>query len=685
MRPPSVRLAWTLAIISLALVVVDTAIVAASIGLFSSRSLGLHGWPLVNIAAGACSVLGAVIVGADRRQPIGWLLSLIGFTTSLSMVTESYTHWVLFEDGPGSIRVAELLGSLSAFSGGSLALAGLALTFVLVPDGRLMSRGWRWVVAGAVVGYSAYAIGVLIVGPHAISTKEADTAAGHPVAEVLFAVGILLILAALLASVTSLGIRLHRSRGQVRRQVRLVAIGAAAVGVGLVTLLVDEVVNGGHQQVWSSLLLYASYAFLAVCIAVAVLRYRLYDVELIISRGFLVAAAAAFAAVGYVGLVVALGRGAGHRTGGFWASLVALTVVALAFQPLRAGIVRLADRLAYGTRAAPYDALATFSRRIGRSPAPGALLPAIAAAAGQAVAADRAVVRLEVDGGADLVEVWPPGAPLPGEPSRREVPIVDEHGSLGSIGLDLPAGRDVRAFEARMVNDIAEQAAIAFRNVRLQVALAAQVEQLDERTRDLDASRRRLIDAADTERRRLESALARDVLPAMTGLRADLAEAPADLDEATAASYVERATVALDALRELTRGIYPTLLTRSGLAAALTSYADRRGLGSVLSLDPGLSGTRYSERVEAAAYFCCVEVLSHEPAPASVRVEQIGDRLVVTFDGTRPARLDRPAMTDRVEATGGRLAEEGDRLTIELPAVTGTTSRPATPAAGARG
>ena len=206
---------------------------------------------------------------------------------------------------------------------------------------------------------------------------------------------------------TCLGIRLRRSHGQVRQQLRIVAVGAASVGLGLVVLLGNEVVHGGYQQIWSSLVLYASYAFLVLCIAVAVLRYRLYDVELILSRGLVVAVAAGFAAAGYVGLVVALGRAAGHRTGGFWASLVAMSVVALAFQPLRNAVVRLADRLAYGSRAAPYDALASFSRRIGRSPAPGAVLPAIAAAAGQAVAAERAVVRLEVDGGADRVEVWP--------------------------------------------------------------------------------------------------------------------------------------------------------------------------------------------------------------------------------------------------------------------------------------
>jgi GAF domain-containing protein len=680
----SPRLAWSLALASLAFVIVDTAIVAVSIGLFSTRSLGLHGWPLVDAAACGSAWLGAVIVAADRRHRIGWMLNVVGAATSLSMVAESFVRWALHEGGPGPDGLAYLVGFVSSLAGGQFALAGLAVTFLLVPDGRLLSRGWRWAASAAVIGYCSFAVGVILVGPKTVSTSEDDLAAGNVVAEVVFAVGILAIVGALLASVVSLGVRLRRSAESERRQVRLVALGAAAVGVAMVTLLSDELVNGGHQTVWSSLLLYAAYLFMLLCIAVAVLRYRLYDVELIISRGLVVAVTAGFAALGYVGLVVVLGRAAGHRTGGFWASLVAMTLVALAFQPLRTAVVRLADRLAYGTRAAPYDALASFSRRIGRSPAPGAVLPAIAAAAGRAVAAERAVVRLEVDAGPDLVEAWPPGATAEAPPARS-VPIADEHGPLGSIGLDLPAGRDVRPFEQRMLADIADQAAVAFRNVRLQVELAAQVDQLAEQTRALDASRRRLIDAADTERRRLEAALAREVLPAMTALRTDLAQAPPDVDEATCASYVERATVALEALRELTRGIYPTLLVRSGLAAALTSFAERRGVADVLSIDPQVGSTRYPERVEAAAYFCCLEALAGESAPSRVTVSRDGDDVVLALVGTSIAPLDRLGMGDRVEAAGGELVETGDRLTIRLPGAPAPAERPATPARGAPG
>jgi hypothetical protein len=135
------RIASALAAASLTFVIADTAIVAGSIGLFSPRSLGIHGWPLVDLAAVGCAVLGAVIVGADRRQPIGWLLSLTGVVTCFSMVTESYTRWALHEDGPGPARLAELVGWLSALSGGAFALGGHAITFLRIPNRRLMAQG----------------------------------------------------------------------------------------------------------------------------------------------------------------------------------------------------------------------------------------------------------------------------------------------------------------------------------------------------------------------------------------------------------------------------------------------------------------------------------------------------------------------------------------------------------------
>ena len=138
------------------------------------------------------------------------------------------------------------------------------------------------------------------------------------------------------------------------------------------------------------------------------LRHRLLEIDLIVNRALMVALAAGLAAIGYVVVVVVIGSAVGAGAGGLWPSLIATALVAMAFQPLRRRVVWLADRLAFGAAAAPYEALADFSRHLGDRPDPASLLPAVADAAAHAVNARRAVVSIRVEAGPDRVATWPP-------------------------------------------------------------------------------------------------------------------------------------------------------------------------------------------------------------------------------------------------------------------------------------
>ena len=576
------RVAWIAAGISLLLAVVDTALVVASYPPLSVRSTGIHGWPLVNLAGLGSAVLGAVILGAtpaspDRLDPAPSSgsrrasrspRSPTGSGCSSTTATAPRRRGISPAGSPPSSEVP-------------MALACLTGVFLLVPDGHVP-------VGPVALGRprrpgrrtACTCSGSLLVGPNGVN-RNGDPIDAGPVTLILLSGGVVLITLMLLASVVAMLRRLRGSTGAARQQLRVVTIGAAGVGLALLVLIIGQSLNEGRQTWWTSVPLYVSYVLLVVCIAVAVLRYRLYEVEVIVSRAVALAIATAFVAIGYVGLVVVLGRTVEDRTGGgFWWSLLATVVVALAFQPLRRRVLAVADRLAYGNRAAPYDALADFSGRIGRSPATDELLPTIAAAAGEAVHAQRAVVRLDGRGrrrsDSDVA-----GRRRPGRASTRLTVAWwcrsrTPHGLLGSVVLTLPPGRDIRPLERRLLSDIAEQAALALRNVRLELELAARVRQLDRHTRELTASRNRIIGAVDTERRRLESSIAVRVLPTMVRLRSEVARsatggAQADRIE----ECVDLATEALESLRELTRGIYPTILTRSGLGSALSSHAGR--------------------------------------------------------------------------------------------------------------
>jgi hypothetical protein len=315
--------------------------------------------------------------------------------------------------------------------------------------------------------------------------------------------------------------------------------------------------NGGEQTWAASLPLFVSYLCLPILFAVAVLRYRLYDIDVIINRAVILTAATAFAGVGYIGLVVGVGALVGAQTSGFWLSLLATALVALAFQPLRSRVVRLANRLAYGPRAVPYEALSDFSRRLAETPASALLLPSVAEAAGRAVSAQRATAVLNVSGAGVESASWPDSKS--DAPTQYEVSVQSGGEALGSITVSMPKGKPLRVVDERLLHDLADQTALAFRNAAMTAELAEHVKALDATTRELIASRGRIIEADDVGRSMLESAISREVLPhlyglpaRLNGLRVDAGHASLDeLDQ-----LVTQTNEALRSLRDLTRGVF---------------------------------------------------------------------------------------------------------------------------------
>ncbi len=677
-------LVWLLAAISLGSLIADTLLTAGTGTLLSDDTLLRHGWPLVNLASLVSSLLGALIVLRYRSNPVGWLLLVVGTSTSLSLVTETYANWAF--EGVERREVASLdafVARASAWLGGPLAVVLLTLVFLLVPDGRWLSRRWRNVGIASVVAIVIYAFGIFFTDP-LIIVGAADAPELPLGAAVLSAVGFVGITSCLFASIFAMVSRRRRSTDEVRQQLKWILTGAVAVGIGLLCAVIGESTSRGEQQGWTSVPLYLAYFYLLVAIAVAVLRYRLYGIDVIINRAVVLAGATAFVIAAYVVVVIAVGGALDNWTDGFWLSLLVTVAVAVAFQPLRYHLVRLANWLAYGKQAKPYDALADFGRRLGASPDPAVLLPAIAEAAGRATLATMAVVRLGPAERPTRVVIWPDEFEAWSAPAGPfvEVSVADQTGDLGAISVAPPPGLSLRAQELRLLRDIADQAAVAFRNLGLEIELAAHVVLLDEQTDQLAASRRRLISAADAERRRLESAISREVLPTLTDLRATLGQIrDGQVQEVSASRLVDAANQALNSLRELTRGVYPTLLTRVGIAVALTSYFSRAGRPDDLVIDDDVASRRFAERVEIAAYYSCTQAVDPASGPSQVRLSCDEEWLRVDLQLTETAPLDVDALTDRVEACGGTVelderARVGSRrdFVVCLPAASGQPS-----------
>jgi len=433
-----------------------------------------------------------------------------------------------------------------------------------------------------------------------------------------------------------------------------------------------------------------SYLALPVFTGVAILRHRLYDVDVLVNRSIGLAALTAFVTVGYVVLVVVLGRfGSDHLLG---TSLAASVLIALAFQPLRRRVTAMADRLVYGAQAVPYVALADFSEELRHGSSLTDLLPRVAEATGRTVGADRVLVWVEREAGEPLAAHWPAATRTPagrGPEEELTFPVTDDGEVLGGLTVHMAPGRGLRPAESRLLSTFAAQLSAAFRARRLEAALASRVELLASRREQLERSRLRLLSAQSVERVRFESAIAREVLPHIATMPEDVhhlvdASKAGPWPAADVERLIDRVTDALASLRTLTRGVFPAQLARRGLVAALTTHLEETGVPHALSADDDAC-RRFTPEAESVAYFCAVELVRGADGPARVELTATSERLRLTVTaGPRPFDVDVDHLVDRAEARGGFVAclrlgeEQGERtrVVVDLPVGSGAVSEP---------
>jgi signal transduction histidine kinase len=491
----------------------------------------------------------------------------------------------------------------------------------------------------------------------------------------------------------SLVLRVRVAQGDERQQVKWVLYGAelmlaAFPGVAAGTLVPDlpRVWREGFQV----LFLVAFVLFLAT-LAVGVLKYRLYDIDLVISRTLVFGALAVGITAVYTGIVAGVGSVVGAlgqrdtaagSTEALGLSLVATAIVAVAFQPLRERLQRFANRLVYGRRLSPYDALADFSRRMAGALSLDAVLPRLAEAAAVGVGASRTRVRVYVPGGGDQAVAWP--ADAIGASFERTTPVLHQGELVGEIGVNKPPGEALTRAEQTLLEDLAAQAGPALENVRLAADLRSQAD-------ELRASRQRIVATQDQERRRIERDLhdgAQQHLVAMAvNLQVihDLIEADPREAQALVSEVRGQVTEALVTLRDLARGIYPPALAEYGVWAALEGHVSKTSTVARLEGNATAASQRYAPDVEAATYFCVLEALQNcaKYAPhANVRVHLYCEPQLLMFEviddgpGFDPAHAHTgtglQGMSDRLAAIGGSLvvrsaSDRGTTVTGRLP------------------
>jgi signal transduction histidine kinase len=313
---------------------------------------------------------------------------------------------------------------------------------------------------------------------------------------------------------------------------------------------------------------------LPVAVGIAILRYRLFDIDVVINKTFVFGGLAAFITIVYVAIVVGIGQLVGE-TGNTALSILATAIVAVTFQPVRTRMQRLANRLVYGKRATPYEVLSEFSERIGGTYAAEELLPRMAQILAQGTGATEAAVWIEEAGRLRMDTSWPTDASRHAEVT--DVGEIESNGAdlavpvrhlgevLGALSIRKRPGEPVSATERALVDDLAAQAGLVLRNVRL--------------IEELRASRRRIVAAQDERAKKLERDIhdgAQQQLVALA-VKQRLAASLVGKDDDGLRTMLEglqaETTDALENLRDLARGIYPPLLADRGLAEALTAQA----------------------------------------------------------------------------------------------------------------
>ena len=456
--------------------------------------------------------------------------------------------------------------------------------------------------------------------------------------------------------------RYRAADGEQRRRMQLlvwvVAFGAAVLGAWILLNLAgapDAVI-----RVIGSVFLIIMF-MVPVSIVVGVMRYRLYEIDLIVRKSVVFGVLSVGIAIIYVALAVAPGLALGDQVP--WQLAVVITILAaLAFQPVRRKLESVADRWVFGTRVNKYQLLTGFGSSLEQTGGLADLLPRLAETVRSGLGAPW--VRVSLPGTGSVA-----GVPS-GEPDLT-VPLVrtDSRGLGRTVLGRIECGPKTGGYEPgdeELLTTLAGQAATAIANVQLTAELA---ERLDE----LERSRARIVVAQDAERRRIErnihDGVQQQVVALMMKLR--LARNQVGRGERTP----ENAFVELQGdvkelladLRELAHGIHPPVLSDGGLVAAVQARTARLPFDVHLTASPGLRSRRFSEDVEGAAYFVVCEALTNvakhagaDEAEVALSADDGHLSVQIHDDGTgfeavkSSSGVGLTNLRDRVEALGGR-------------------------------
>lgn len=584
--------------------------------------------------------VGAMVASRQRRNPVGWLLLATGLGLGVAGFGGQYAALSEAESLPLG-PYAGWLGQADFFI---ILVCGAVLVPLYFPNGRLLTPRWRIAVVLAAAALLVGTVGSgLRPGKLDLDNVQSENPFGVSGTQWVYDLGFMLLLGAVLVAGLSLILRFIRSRGEERQQLKWIAF----VGVLLVLTfagmgLAEDVVG---QPVFAVDLAFYTLLFfgLPAAIGIAILRYRLWDIDLVIQRSLVYGTLWLAIAGVYVGAALALGLAASSRVP-VWLAVTLTVLATLLFQPARRWLEAVADRWVFGRRMQPVKVMHDFGERLGGSADPSDIADQLARAA--ATAASLAWVQVTTEGSPG-VELGRRG----GEPPVQ-VPLVYGDERLGELACQPVAGSRLTDEDRSTLAALAAQAAVAISRARL-------------------ASR--IVRAQEAERRRIERNIHDGAQQELVALVAKLGLARRQngrLDHGRLLRELQdEVSSILGNLRELAQGVHPSVLTDGGLAIAVEDRCSRLPIPIVLEISTALRAKRLDEDVEAAAYYVVAESLTNvvrhsgaASASVSLDVDLDGLAIAVADDGIGfgPDSARRGSglqgLADRLQVIGGSLS-----------------------------
>src|SRR5574341_1773289 len=681
------RLIWSSAALAVALVAAGLLLSLLAFTASAGRvRLAPHQFfnPLVTLTF---SIVGALVASRHPHNPIGWLLNGTGLLSSLNLLALGYWMYDQAETMTVSLPGINLARWLNDWVWIPTITIPMTFLLMLFPDGRLLSPRWRpivWIVglglAGSALGSALYPGDISASG----GTNPVELSPVASAALVLQSGAWLLLGVGFIGSLASLVVRFRRSGGTERDQLKWLAYGLSVVlilGVVIVGVLgavgqrelMDEI-----SIIWSGVMVMT----IILAVGIAIIRHRLYDINILINRTLVYGVLTATVVALYVLVVVSVG-GLLQVRGSLGVSLLGVGLVAVVVQPLRDRLQRAVNRLMYGERDDPYAVLSRLGQRLEAALAPDAVLSTLVETVAQSLKLP--YVAIESGSGDDSKIAAACGQPV-AEPER--FPLIFQAEVVGHLIVGPRASAEAfNPAEKNLLANIAHQAGAAVHAAQL--------------TADLQRSRVRLVTAREEERRRLRRDLHDGLGPILASQGLKLAAARHSLggDKTSVEMLLDQMITQNEAsvaeIRRVVYGLRPPALDERGLVQAIRDHvAGVDGSGAtpgglrveVESLPADLPPLPAA--VEVAAYRIAQEALTnvihHAQArhcairfklesreqDAFLRVEVSDDG--IGLPGSLRAGVGLRSMRERAEELGGTLTIEpaqggGTGVLADLP------------------